>query len=222
MEFQGFSPETIDFLWGIRFNNNREWFLEHKKDYQNTLYEPMKALGAALYEAVREAPGMGYRVSRIYKDVRYSTGDPYKEQLWICFRREAESWSQVPTLFFEIRPEDYRYGFVYWRPRAAVTAAFRRELELHPEPVLELVTRAEREAGCPLEGEEYFRKKPCPVPAAERLYNRKSFEAIVTRAPDELLFSPELVQEVSRTLRALLPVNEYFQKLTTKILESEE
>ena len=27
--FQGFTPETIDFLWGIRMNNNREWFLEH-------------------------------------------------------------------------------------------------------------------------------------------------------------------------------------------------
>ena len=37
-EFKGFSPETVDFLWGIRLNNNREWFMEHKKDYTNTLY----------------------------------------------------------------------------------------------------------------------------------------------------------------------------------------
>ena len=42
--FQGFSPETIDFLWGIRFNNNRDWFTLHKQEYQATLYEPMKAL----------------------------------------------------------------------------------------------------------------------------------------------------------------------------------
>ena len=27
--FEGFSPETVDFLWGIRMNNNRDWFLEH-------------------------------------------------------------------------------------------------------------------------------------------------------------------------------------------------
>jgi uncharacterized protein (DUF2461 family) len=26
-------------------NNNREWFTEHKKDYVQYLYEPMKALG---------------------------------------------------------------------------------------------------------------------------------------------------------------------------------
>lgn len=32
--FQGFSQETIDFMWGIRFHNRREWFLEHKEIYQ--------------------------------------------------------------------------------------------------------------------------------------------------------------------------------------------
>ena len=36
--FEGFSPETIDFLWGIRMNNNRDWFTAHKQDYVNYLY----------------------------------------------------------------------------------------------------------------------------------------------------------------------------------------
>ena len=31
--FTGFTPETIDFLWGIRMNNNREWFQANKKQY---------------------------------------------------------------------------------------------------------------------------------------------------------------------------------------------
>ena len=46
--FEGFSPETVDFLWGIRMNNQRDWFQAHKKEYVNYLYDPMKALGAAL------------------------------------------------------------------------------------------------------------------------------------------------------------------------------
>ena len=46
--FEGYSPETVDFLWGIRLNNNREWFTQHKKDYANYLYEPTKALGKDL------------------------------------------------------------------------------------------------------------------------------------------------------------------------------
>ena len=55
--FTGFTPETIDFLWGIRMNNNREWFQEHKKQYVNTLYEPMKELGKELFEPFLDKPG---------------------------------------------------------------------------------------------------------------------------------------------------------------------
>jgi len=47
--FTGYSPETVDFLWGIRMNNNREWFLQHKQDYVKYLYEPTKALGKELF-----------------------------------------------------------------------------------------------------------------------------------------------------------------------------
>ena len=38
--FQGYSQETVDFMWGIRFNNERGWFLAHKDDYQRTCWPP--------------------------------------------------------------------------------------------------------------------------------------------------------------------------------------
>ena len=47
-----FSDETIQFLWGIRFNNERSWFQAHKEEYLNTLYRPMQDLGAHLLESV--------------------------------------------------------------------------------------------------------------------------------------------------------------------------
>jgi uncharacterized protein (DUF2461 family) len=79
--FTGFRPEAIDFLWGIRFNNQKEWFEAHKKTYLEALYEPMKALGEAIYEPLREIPGMALHVSRIYRDARYAHGIPYKDSL---------------------------------------------------------------------------------------------------------------------------------------------
>ena len=54
--FTGFTPETIDFLWGIRMNNNREWFTANKKTYTETLYEPMKALGQEVFQPFMEQP----------------------------------------------------------------------------------------------------------------------------------------------------------------------
>ena len=47
--FTGFCPETMDFLWGIRMNNNRQWFEAHKEQYNQYLYRPMKALGQAVF-----------------------------------------------------------------------------------------------------------------------------------------------------------------------------
>ena len=91
--FRGFSPETIDFLWGIRLNNNRDWFTAHKQEYQRTLYEPMKELAQVLYAPLREVPNMTCKVSRIYKDARMHPAVPYKESLWISMRPEDLPWS---------------------------------------------------------------------------------------------------------------------------------
>ncbi len=44
--FQGFSQGAIDFLWGIRFNNERGWFLAHKEEFLTLVDAPMRELAA--------------------------------------------------------------------------------------------------------------------------------------------------------------------------------
>ena len=51
--FTGFSDATIDFLWELRFHNERPWFLEHKQVFLDTLDRPMKALAADVTAARR-------------------------------------------------------------------------------------------------------------------------------------------------------------------------
>ena len=48
--FKGFTDATTDFLWNIRFNNEREWFNEHKQEYIDHLWEPFKALAHDVYD----------------------------------------------------------------------------------------------------------------------------------------------------------------------------
>ena len=88
--FTGFTPETIDFLWGIRMNNNRDWFLEHKKQYVSTLYEPMKALGKDLFAPFMEIPGTILKVSRIYRDARLHHPTPTRK---VCGSASGRTWS---------------------------------------------------------------------------------------------------------------------------------
>ena len=42
--FRGYTQKTVDFLWGIRFNNERGWFMDHKEEYQTQLLQPTKEL----------------------------------------------------------------------------------------------------------------------------------------------------------------------------------
>ena len=87
--FNGYSTETVDFLWGIRFNNNREWFQANKETYTKYLYEPTKELGRHLYEPFLDTPGLLCKVSRIYRDARLHPPVPYKRA---CGSASAGMW----------------------------------------------------------------------------------------------------------------------------------
>lgn len=212
-EFTGFTPESVDFLWGIRLNNNRDWFTQHKQQYVQSLYEPMKALGKELFEPFRELPGNILKVSRIYRDARLHHPDPYKESLWICIRQDVQWWAENPCLFFEIRPEGVGYGFCFWHPRAAAMEQFRKELEANPQPFLELISRTEAAVGQPITAETYKRPKPTENPDLQRFFAWKAdISCIRTLEPGEAMFRRELAQEVSDFFQKLIPLYTYFQR----------
>jgi len=211
--FEGFSPETVDFLWGIRMNNNRDWFMAHKKDYQKYLYEPMKELGKYLYEPFMDETGMVMKVSRIYRDARMHPPEPYKESLWICIRRNVEWWAENPCQYLEIRPEGVSYGLIFWRPRVAALEQFRRDIAEKPEQFLELIEATERTTGVKITAEEYKRPKPCTDPRLERFFKWKGCIACTVDVPvgDEM-FGPELAPRAREFITALTPLTQFLSK----------
>ena len=211
--FQGFSPETVDFLWGLRFNNNREWFEPHKQQYIRTLYEPMKALAAELYPAIRaDFPELECKVSRIYRDQRMHPPVPYKESLWICYRSSDRMWGEQPVLFFELTPDGYSFGFLLWFARPYQMEQLRKQLALEPGPFLKIVEDLEKDGTLRLSGEAYKKPKPCPDPTLTRFFTMKNLAVIVNRSVDERLYSPGLAREISETFDALKPLLRYCRK----------
>jgi len=211
--FEGFSPETVDFLWGIRMNNNRDWFLEHKKDYVNYLYEPMKALGKDLFQPFLDKPGNVLKVSRIYRDARLHHPLPYKESLWICIRPEVEWWAENPCLFFEIRPEGISYGFFFWRPRTSTLEDFRRDIAAHPRTFLKLIRDTEKATGMPIVADLYKRPKEAPSEALAPFYAwRGQISCIRDEEVSPEMFGPELGVRVKQLLEQLTPLYDYFCK----------
>lgn len=210
--FQGFSPETIDFLWGIRMNNNREWFLEHKQQYVDTLYEPMKALAAEISEPFMEIPGFLCKTSRIYRDMRIPHDTPYKESLWICIRRDSTWWQREPSLFFELTPDSYSYGMLFWDPTVAMMNAMRKDMAEKPDVFLNMIRSAERKSGIPVTGKSYVRKRSCPDERLEPYYQLRNLAAVREEPITEALFSRDLADVVRKSLEGLYPLCRYCQK----------
>ena len=213
--FTGFTPETMDFLWGIRMNNNRDWFTQHKGDYVRTLYEPMKELGQAVFQPFLERPGNLLKVSRIYRDARMHPPTPYKESLWLCIRRDVDWWAENPCLYFELNPEGANYGFFYWKPRTSMLEDFRRNISAKPDDFLKLISDTEAAVGQPVTAECYKRPKPTDNPTLIPYFAWKG-QIGCTReiAPGDRLFGSQLEEEVSGFFEALTPLYEYFNQFT--------
>ena len=211
--FQGFTPETFDFLWGIRMNNNRDWFMQHKQQYVDTLYEPMKALGKELFQPFVEKPGNLLKVSRIYRDARLHHPDPYKESLWICIRQDVQWWAENPCLYFEIRPEGASYGMIHWRPRVSTLEDFRRDISERPDRFLELIRKAEEATGLPVTADLYKRPKETDDPRLAPYFAwRGNIGCVREEAPGDALFTPELSDRVRTFFEQLTPLYDYLNR----------
>ena len=211
--FTGFTPETLDFLWGIRMNNNRAWLLEHKKQYTDTLYEPMNAFGQAVFAPYMDKSGHILKVSRIYRDARMHPPTPYKESLWLCIRQEVDWWAENPCLYFEITPEGASYGFFYWKPRTAVLETFRQRIAAKPDEFLSLIRDTEAATGESVTAQCYKRPKVPENPALAPYFAWKG-EIGCTRSiePGDALFGPQLEGEVRDFFEKLTPLYEYFNQ----------
>jgi uncharacterized protein (TIGR02453 family) len=214
--FQGFCDQTFDFLWGIRFNNNREWFQENKQNYLSYVVQPMQELTDEVFARItkQHEPGLYRHVSRIYRDARYVHGDgKYRDRMWFSLRRKSEEWTETPVFFFEIQPEGYCYGMGYYNAPARTMARFRNRIDAQPEEFERMLRTLDTEKLFTLTGDKYRRKKGSkPEPVAD-WYERKNLCMIAERPGGPELFSEALVQIITDGFVSLLPLYRYLWSL---------
>lgn len=214
MMFAGYCEKTLDFMWGIRFNNNREWFLAHKEEYLQYLYQPTMDLGREVYERFTEKfpkLGLNLHVCRIYRDARRLHGrGPYKDHLWLTLRHENDVWTRQPVFWFEVTPEGWSYGVGFWNASAQTMAAMRRDMDESPQRLEKLTRRLQKDGRFEIQGQEYARKKGEPSKLLAPWYNRKDISLGCNREFDDLVCSPELVDALVDGFAFLEPYYQYF------------
>lgn len=218
--FQGFDPRVVDFMWGIRFNNEKAWFEAHKNEYLTYFYRPMQELCRQVYAVLAEENedlDLTSRLTRIYRDARRPRGrGPYKDRLWFSIERPCDGeWSLEPTFWFELAPEGYSYGLGYWYAPPITMARFRARLDREPKPFEKLARSLNRQDTFLLEGTDYKRPKgSAPSKVLEPWYNKKGFLLTCDRPNEGELFAPGLADTLIAGYRFLLPFYRYFLSLS--------
>lgn len=69
-----FSKDSSDFLQGLSKHSNREWFTDHKNDYERYIKAPSEHFAAEMEQRLQTLTGHEYnsKLFRIYRDVRFS------------------------------------------------------------------------------------------------------------------------------------------------------
>ncbi len=109
MAFEGFPAEALVFLANLARNNDREWFHEHRDEYDRLLLEPARDFVEAMGDQLPEAhadPRVGRSIMRINRDTRFSKHKrPYKDHLDLWFWQGEGPSRGCPGYWFRLTPE---------------------------------------------------------------------------------------------------------------------
>ncbi len=136
-----FTEETLSFLRQLAGNNRRDWFEEHKSDYEVMVRQPALQfitdmaddLATLTPHFLAQAKKVGGSLMRIHRDVRFGTDKrPYKTNIGIQFRHENGKDVHAPGFYLHIEPDEFFVGVGIWRPDSTALGKIRDVIAEQP------------------------------------------------------------------------------------------
>lgn len=217
MAFQGFLPDTFAFLLEIAFNNNKQFFEENRERYKQNVQRPLLELEEELAPAAKEIDPLlrtgRHACARIYRDTRYTKNkDPYRDHLWIGYKRPGSLNSEFFGIYFEITPVGYGYGMGCYAPRPDLMERLRRRMLADPGAFLEAI--GPLLSSFSLTGDSYKRPKVPDAPEELRPYiNRKNISFEFASGDKDKAMTPGLALEVRDAMEKMTSFYRYMHQL---------
>lgn len=220
--FNGFSQKTLDFLKNLKANNNKAWFEARRGEYQEYLLNPLQDLVVDLTEfmltidphfEIRSV--VGKTISRIYRDIRFSKDkSPFRDTMWITFKKPNNDWKDAPAYFFEISSESYRYGMGFYSAGKETMDRFREMIKNKSKEFIKVVSLYSKQKVFVVEGEKYKRILNDNIPEEfQDWYQRKNLYLVCNRRIDDSLFSKKLLNDLISDFGLITPFYHYLWRL---------
>lgn len=209
--------EALVFLNKLKRNNNREWFNEHKPEFQE-IQNGIKKFYADIQLSLEQHDEIEkFKLFRIYRDVRFAKDKtPYNYHFAGSFSRAGKRLRG--GYYLRIRPGESFLAGGFWEPNKEDLFRIRKEIEFSDKELRSILSAKEfkHNFGGVLVGDELktapkgFSKED---PAID-LLRKKGFVA-VRNFTDEQVLSPDFFTEVNRSFQALRPFFDYMSEVLT-------
>ncbi|MBI3599067.1 MAG: DUF2461 domain-containing protein [Nitrospinae bacterium] len=222
VSFNGFSQKTLDFLKNLKVNNNHVWFEAVRGEYQEHLLKPLQNLSSDLSEFMLTIdphfeirPAVNKTISRIYRDTRFSKDkSPFRDTMWIIFKRPNNDWRDAPAYFFEISPDSYRYGMGFYSAGKETMDRLREMIVRKSKEFFKVVSLYSKQKIFVVEGEKYKKILNNNIPEEfQDWYQKKNLYLVCNRKIDNHLFSSKLLKDLTSGFSLIAPFYHYFLKL---------
>lgn len=227
MEFQGFSKGTLGFFRNLKRNNTREWYDDHKAEYETAVLQPAKAFVVdfgtklrTLMPDVVAVPKVNKSLFRINRDTRFSADkSPYKTNLGMLFWEGTGPRMECSGVYVHLEPpKNFMLGvglYMFSRPFLAKYRRAAADPETGGE-LAEIIRKISRIKNVSIGGRHYKRIPAgfdTGLPDADLLLHNGLYAGLETDVPEEF-YSRELIDFCFSSVKPLLPLHRWLVDLT--------
>ncbi|MGV8945656.1 MAG: DUF2461 domain-containing protein [Lutibacter sp.] len=216
------SKSTLDFLKLLKVNNNREWFNEHKAEFEAEQKKIKEFFNLIMENLKTHDLIENVKVFRIYRDVRFSADKtPFKSHFAGHFTRATNKLRG--GYYLRIRPGESFLAGGFWEPNKEDLLRIRKEFETDATEINTIVNDPNFK--------KYFGKlQGDAVKSAPRGFDKnhpniefiRLKQFIVSRSfTDEQVLSPNFLSEVTASFTAMRPYLDYMSEVLTTNLNGE-
>ena len=205
MTFSGFPEQALVFYEGLRADNSKAYWSDHRTTYEQCVKAPMEALLAQLEPEFGAA-----KFFRPYRDVRFAKDKtPYKDHAAAVVHGDDPDDG---ALYVQLSADGLYVGGGYWHTQTDQAQRLRAAVadDLTGAALVQLLAGL---AGWEVHGER-LKRLPKPYDATHPRANLLHLKSLaVTRSfePAEWLHEPECAQRVAESWRAVLPLNDWLR-----------
>lgn len=219
--------ETLHFLTQLKANNNKDWFDQHRKEYEAAKADVLKLISDVIGRLEQADPDIAASeldpkscLFRINRDVRFSADkSPYKTSFvaWFNAGGKKSPWAGY---YLNIEPGDSFVAGGMYTPEPAVLAAIRQEIDYNLSEFEDMLAQPAFKKHFDGLSREGALANPPKGYGADNLaieyLKLKSFTA-THPLPDKRLTSPELTDTVVEAFAGLQPLVTFLNRALVKV-----